>query len=401
MKPIKLILSLTLIVIFVACSTNEKQVKHSKEIKPYVDFLKNENTTAKDYIISLFEKNDLVIICERLHPELTQYDLILDICKDPRFIDKIGNVFIEVCGRNQADKIDFLLNTEVLSKDSIDQLVIDIIRNNSFHPLMANYNFPYLLKGIYETNKDLDYNKKIHLYPTDLPFNWKDMDSTSYKKFWDSIGARDKMMADYIIAEMDTLHKHNNKRKKALVIMNYRHAFGNKFMYPDSIKPDNVGRYLFDKYPGKVANVLVNSIALTEGRSDSDVDFGAIHKGKWDASFKVLNKDNLGFDFENSPFGKDYFDTWIFTRHDYSYSDVFDGFVYYKPIEEFQMAVGVPGLIDSSFLLELKRRNVIANEIRKTGLPLNDSTLWQYNNAKINNDIFTDSVKYQINRWIE
>ena len=332
MKSITLILSLILIIILVACSTNEKQVKHSKEIKPYVDFLKNENTTAKDYIINLFEKNDLVIICERLHPELTQYDLILDICKDPRFINKIGNVLIEVCGRNHAEKIDHLLNAEILSKDSIDQLAIDITRNNSFHPLMANYNFPYLLRGIYEINKDLDYNQKIHLYPTDLPFNWKDMDSTTYKEFWDSIGVRDKMMADYIIAEMDTLHKYSNKREKALVIMNYRHAFGNKFMYPDSVKPDNVGRYLFDKYPGKVANVLVNSIALTAGRSDSDVDYGAIHKGKWDASFKVLNKDNIGFDFKNSSFGEDYFDTWIFTEHDYSYADVFNGFVFYKPI---------------------------------------------------------------------
>ena len=161
MKPIKLILSLSLIVIFVACSTNEKQVIHRKEIKSYVDFLKNEHTIAKDYIISLFEKNDLVIICERLHPELTQYDLILDICKDPRFINKIGNVFIEVCGRNQAEKINYLLNGEVLSKDSIDQLVIDITRNKSFHPLMANYNFPYLLKGIYAINKDLDYNQVL------------------------------------------------------------------------------------------------------------------------------------------------------------------------------------------------------------------------------------------------
>ena len=266
---------------------------------------------------------------------------------------------------------------------------------------MANYNFPYLLKGIHEINKELDNNQKIHLYPADLPFNWKDADSASYKKFWDAIGARDKMMADYIIAKMDTLHRDRIKRKKALVIMNYRHAFGNQFMYPDSIKPDNVGRYLFDRYPGKVANVLVNSIALTAARSDSDVDFGAIHRGKWDAAFKVLSKDNLGFDFENSPFGNDYFDTWIFTKHDFSYSDVFDGFVYYKPIEEFQMAIGVAGLMDSSFLAELKRRNVIANKVRKTSLTLNDSILWQYNNTVISNDIFNDSVKNQINKWIE
>ncbi|MEE4257046.1 MAG: hypothetical protein V2I47_08405 [Bacteroidales bacterium] len=400
MKPITQIVSLVLMLIFMGCSNQDNQVRHSKEIQPYVDFLKNENTSAKDYIISLFEKNDVVIICERLHPELTQYDLILDICKDPRFINNIGNVFIEVCGRKQADKIDHLLNAVALNENSVNRLITDITRNCSFHPLWTNYNFPYLLRGLYEINKDLDHNKKIHLYPTDLPHNWKNMDSTAYKVFWDAIRARDKKMADYIIAELDTL-SNDGKRNKALVIMNYRHAFGNNFMYNDSIKPDNVGRYLFEHYPGKVANVLVNSIVLTEVRSDSDVEFGAIQEGKWDASFHVLNKYDLGFDLRNSPFGKDYFDTWIFTEHNYSYGDVFNGFVYYKPIQEFKMAVGVPGLIDSAFLSELKRRNAIANKVRGSGLPLIDSILWQYNETEITNDIFTDSVKYQISKWVK
>jgi hypothetical protein len=65
------------------------------------------------------------------------------------------------------------------------------------------------------------------------------------------------------------------------------------------------------------------------------------------------------------------------------------------------MAVGVPGLIDSVFLSELKRRNAIANKVRGSDLPLIDSILWQYNETEITNDIFTDSVKYHINKWVK
>lgn len=55
------------------------------EIKPYVNFLKTQNTSAKDYLISLFDRYDIVIFAERAHTEQTQYELLLDVFRDPRF----------------------------------------------------------------------------------------------------------------------------------------------------------------------------------------------------------------------------------------------------------------------------------------------------------------------------
>jgi len=211
----------------VGCTKKEKELKPKKEIEPYVEFLKNENTSAKDYIINLFEKKDLVIIGERFHPELTQYELLVDICKDPRFIEKVGNIFIEVCGRNQEKKIDFLLKSENLSNESIDSLIIEINRNSSLHPLWHNYNFPYFLRELQNINKELKNNHKINLYPADVSVDWKNMDTPKYKEFWNSIGNRDSLMANYVFNKFETIQEKNSNRKKALIIMNYRHAFGN------------------------------------------------------------------------------------------------------------------------------------------------------------------------------
>lgn len=390
---------LILILISVGCTKQEKNL--NKEIMPYIEFLKKENISAKDYIIGLFEKKDLVIVCERFHPELTQYDLLLEISKDQRFVENVGNIFIEVCGRNQEEKINYLLQTEKLSRNSIDSLILEINRNNSLHPLWHNYNFSYFLRGLQNINKNLENNRKINLYPTDVSVDWKNMDSANYKEFWMSkVTFRDSLMADYIINKYETFQQKKTERKKALIIMNYRHAFGNNFMYPKNMKPENVGRYLFEKYSNRVSNVLLNTLTFSEVRSDSDVDIIAINDGKWDASFKALNKDDVGFDLKNSPFGNDYFDLWPFTKHNYNYSDVFNGFVYYTPIEKIKLVFGVPDIVDSSFISELKRRNLLVNKARGANFPLKDSILWGYNNKKIDNQTITDSIKNQINKWI-
>jgi len=169
-------------------------------------------------------------------------------------------------------------------------------------------------------------------------------------------------------------------------------------MYPDNEKPDNVGRFLFEKYPERIANVLLNT--LTFG-SENENDIIAISDGKWDASFKYLNKDNIGFDLKKSPFGKDYFDLWPFTEHHFTYSDVFNGFIHYTLIEKIKLVSGVQNIVDSSFLPELKRRNLLVNKARGVNFPLNDSILWKYNNKKVNKKFITDSIKMQIDKWLK
>lgn len=65
-------------------------------IQPYVDFLSKKPLTAKEYVLSLFKTHDIVIICERDHRDITQYELYLDIISDPYFTSNVGVLFTEV-----------------------------------------------------------------------------------------------------------------------------------------------------------------------------------------------------------------------------------------------------------------------------------------------------------------
>ncbi|MDP4239929.1 MAG: hypothetical protein Q8904_10725 [Bacteroidota bacterium] len=378
-----------------------KTPRPAEGIKSYVEFLKTQHSTAEDYIVSLFDKNDVVILCERLHPEFTQYDLILNVCRNPKFIKNVGNVFIEVCTRSQEKNIYQLLHDSETNKLKTEQQILSVCKNSSVHPLWANYNFPYLLNGLYGINKKLDVDKKINLYPSDLPLDWFTMDSTRYSKLEKSFDQRDKIMADYIISKFDSIRSSKGTRKKTLIIMNYRHAFGNNFSYPNNVKPNNVGRFLFDKYNGKISNVLISTYAMTSARSDNDVSMTVIQDGKWDASFKILNIENKGFDFHNSPFGNDYFDIWPFTKHNYKYSDVFNGFVFYKPLDKNKLVEGIPDIIDSSFCKELSRRYQLIKKVTGRDMHVSESIIWSWNKTEEKNPLYTDSIKSKIDNWIK
>jgi len=130
-----------------------------------------------------------------------------------------------------------------------------------------------------------------------IPFNWQEMTEEKYPSFRTSLLDRDKNMSDQIGLVFDSIAQSNSSRNKALVIMNYRHAFPHiTFSVGDrSRQITNVGGYILEAYPGRVANVLINSIRILPGSTDNMVQFTAVGDGIWDAAFEVLGNPDVGF----------------------------------------------------------------------------------------------------------
>ncbi|MCX6556733.1 MAG: hypothetical protein NTW95_04790 [Candidatus Aminicenantes bacterium] len=321
--------------------SNTGEIKYKKEIAPYVDFLKKQNQKPVDYVMGLFEKYDLVILCERAHPETTQYDFIYDLVSDKRFIEKVGNMFTELGTSTMNGYLHDFLFTDGLSDKEVENKVLYIYRNFFSIPFWEKYNFYDFLKRLYTLNKSLAVNAKINLYFSDMPFSWQGMTKEKYQQFRAGLGKRDWVMADQIIKKFADIAKSTQLRKKALVIMNYRHAF-NDFKYADGTKADNVGRYIFEALPGKVANVMLNSVANLYNPTEKTDIASPVSNGKWDAAFEVIGNPNIGFDFKGNPFGADYFDLFPYEKHNLTYQEVFTGFIFYKPLKEHKYLWGNP-----------------------------------------------------------
>ncbi len=347
MKNILLIFLLTLF----SCSENT-------EIKPYVDHLRKvEKKSAKKYILQQFEKHDIVILCERNHSEFSQYELIKEVISDDYFKKNVKNIFIENGIINLQPEIAEFLKSKNLDSLTIEKRVTTFQQNASFWFIWERYNFKYLLKTIYNINNSSE--NQISLYPSDSEFDWNKVknveDYTREQDF--EIEPRDSIIAYNIINEFKKIK--SKKKKKALVILNYRHAFKIHTIRSNGDLQQNSGKYLTDYFGNRAVNILFNCPIFT--RKDKKWTYELNQNGKWDAAFKKQNLDNIGFDFENSVFGNDDFDMWN-GMVDIKYKDVFDGFVFYKPIEEHDLIDNFNGMISKDFEKEMFRRLKIQSE---------------------------------------
>jgi len=327
---------------------NAGDIPYKEEIAPYVAFLKKQSQKPVDYVMGLFDKYDMVILCERHHPEATQYDFICDLVSDKRFIEKIGNIFTELGTSTMNGYLHDFMFADSLSDNEVENKLLNVYRNFSFQVIWEKHNFYDFLKKLYALNKSLAVNSKVNLYFSDMPFSWQGMTKEKYWQFREELGKRDRVMADQIIKKFADISKSTQPRKKALVIMNYRHAF-NDFKYADGTKADNTGRYIFEALPGKVANVMLNSVVNIYNSTDKKTILAPTANGKWDAAFEVIGNPSMGFDFKDNPFGADYFDLFPYEKHNATYKGVFTGFIFYKSLKEHKYLWGIPKLFDDGY----------------------------------------------------
>lgn len=324
---------------------------YSPEITKYVTFLKTQDKTAKEYVLDLFEKYDIVVLCERNHGEMTQYDLIYDIISSPYFEKNVGNIFTEVGASDNRNNVAKFINTKFKNEEEKTKEQLNVYRNMTFG-IWEKTNFYNFIGRLNTLNTNLTKNKRINLFVSNNrnPNPDEITSIENFQKYFKLNWAygRDSIMAQNIISTFDSIQSHS-KRKKALVIMNYRHAFSKSLSSDGNI---NVGDYLKRKYQNKFANVLINGTALlpevdknslNKPKIFQDMSETLIQEGKWDASFQVSNKENLGFNFEKTPFGLDKFDKWPY-ENNYTYQDIFTGYVYYLPIEKHWDSYGIKSI---------------------------------------------------------
>lgn len=315
----------------------------AQSVQEYTNFLETNRKDINDYVFSLFEKYDHVILCERLHPEMTQYDMIYNLVTDSRFTEKIGVVFTEMGNVESRDTYKKLTNT-TFPNDTVFQQALSsfMMENQSFHLLWSSTNWFEFLSKMYSFNHNKE--KKVDVLFTDRP-NWKYND-----KSYD----RDRLMADNIISTIkkDTL-------KKSLTIMNYRHAY-----LRDS---RNCGYHVSKEFPGKVANILINTNGLKQW---------PLQSGKWDVAFEQMPEEAYAFDLKNSPFGKDDFDHFLFLSDlaKLHYEDMFTGVIYYKPLYMHYFGDGYP------YMTQPGNMEILRKRAAKLGEKFHENSYQLYNN---------------------
>ncbi len=378
------------ILLLSSCNSKDKEINH-------INFLKNQDISAKDYIISLFKEYDVVILCERNHKEFTQYELFVEVVKDPYFIENVGHIFTEVGVANMDSEINKFLLSEHKDSISTRNSITSIFRKIDSSPYWHCYSYPWFLGEIFKINQALNGDKKLMLHPSDCEFDWSKCNTAKeFKAFDNSIVNRDSIMAQNIIERFDIIQSGIDKRKKALVIMNYKHAFLKDHRFLGEIT-HNTGRYLSDHYKGKVASVYLMGLAIPKIGS-----YTVVKKGKWDYYFEESSKTNIGFNLKNSPFGMEDFDAIPpDSSQQFKYEDIFTGLIYYKLLQEHKLITGWENYATDDFIPELNRRITIFNTAMELGMSEQDikENLLDNNTVKISQYHNIEKLRIQIDNW--
>lgn len=388
--------------------TLKAQTTPPDSVATQVKFLENHDQSSKDYIIGLFDRYDIVIFCERTHDELTQYELLVDIMADKRFRTQVGDVFMEMGGSNFDSKINDYLFTEGLSKEENMERALQIQRNMAWYPIWERYNYHYLLTSLYNINKSLAKEQKIQLHPTDLAIDWNTI--TTVEEVKGKIlsravqGGRDSVMGHNIIAYIGKHDGSSAKRKKYFVILNSAHATkGTWTLGPYKVK--SATSYIFDKYPKRTANVLINfqSLLTMSSTTEQLPETSPILNGKLDAAFEFLGINDRGFDIKGSPLEKHRFENMSMEDSILTNEEVFTGYVFYKSFPKHEHVNGIPGIIDIHFKSELLRRYKLWDQATNYNSTEeeNEQYLMEVNTLRIKNPEGLQSYWQQVMYWID
>ena len=368
------------------------------------DCLNESSTSPKEYILNLFKTNDIIIIGERDHRDTTQYNLLLDIFSDEKFIHEVGYIYTEVGCTNRTQWTNRILKSTYKNDADFDKQLIKLYRELDFNPLWEKYNMYKYLKGIYSINKTLKDNEKLTIGLTDLAFDWKGMSRKKYSDFENILNAevnsRDSIMAENFIRLFENQIPKNGKRK-ALVILSFPHAI-KMDLNPYGSKLKRTGSYIADKYKERVKIVAFNSIYFGKYNSNNR---SLIDSGKWDAAFEKTSCNPVGFDIKDTPFGTTVYEEGYGTQK--TFQEIMDGIIFYFPFYNFKCTVGIPNVVDKSFSKELMRRTILSQDkfINRMGLKL-IQPFYKKANANYYNKVRTfqcgdnELLKKEMNKWI-
>ena len=297
-------------------------------VKKYSDYLLTHRQNINDYIFDLFKKYDHVILCERQHSEVTQYEMIYDLVSDERFIKDVGIVFTEVGSIGTRDDFERFVSTPFANDTIVEkELSAFMLKNTAVWLIWGNTNWFNFLKKIYYLNQQQ--HKKVTVAFSDARPPW---DTVKPDHF---LTGRDRIMADNIISTV-----RSKNLQKSLIIMNTRHAL----LKYDGAQA-NCGYFIDRAFPGKVANLWINTQRF---RYLTTVLKEPVHNGKWDVAFEQMPDSAYAFNLKDSPFGKDRFDLCSFGSplNRYRYEDMFTGVIYYLPLCEHYCRIGYPYSVD-------------------------------------------------------
>lgn len=315
------------------------------DITPFSTYLKNNNQTPADFILSALKKYRLVINGE-FHRRKASWDVLTQLIRHPQFPATTGTIFMELPSHRQAD-MDLFMKSDTLNVE----ILLDIFRDEQPNGWWDKGEFDFLCT-LWEINKNLSSDRKISVRLADfqLPYS-----SIRTKEELDSLPEinRNTHMTNIIIYYINS----SSDIRSSLFLVGCGHVAKSKVAGMYSGGDDfTAGHQLTEKLgENNVFTIFQHNLTGDNiGRYKQP-----IRAGIFDKAFAENNNIPVGFSLKNSPFGVEPFDgiyEYKFTPEAGTFSDNFDGYIFFGNLSEEPKNDILEDIFSQKFIDEMKRR---------------------------------------------
>lgn len=314
---------------------------------------KDTDMSPDDYLISKFKDADIVLLAED-HGVKENLDFVRKMI--PKlYANGIYMLGMEFGAYEDQKQLDSLINAPRYNENLARQLMFN------YNTRWAIVEYMNLYKAAWEWNHSLpEQAKKFRVLNISYRYNWKKFEGArtpeNMKQVFPLGNTEDFRCA---LLEREVLAVH----EKILVLTGTIHAFTSyRFPYYDYTSPGFVryenrflGNLLYDKYGNKVVSVALHQPFFNYPNQQPTLISPAA--GKLELIMEKSQNNPIGFDLKGSHIGE---------LHDYSYysmghkdfilSDLFDGYIFLKPIRELSSCT-----VDYKFMNDTNWNEAVSN----------------------------------------
>lgn len=326
---------------------------------PFVEYLKSAGKEPRELIIEKLAAHKLVMIGE-IHHRPTYWALNCDVVRDPRFVEHVGVIYLELPSNNQA-LIEKFLAAETLDPSPVVETLRDMLWMGWPDQPMLDF-----MVAVWKANQPLPTAKRIRVVLVDAPRPWKLIreraDIAQYEV------DRDQLMAANIVEDLKRL-EHDGRH--ALFIAGHMHVAEDLKLLPNETPLKTAGWRLARELGDKCYAFIQHGPQMSNMGHVS----GRRARGLFDSAFKEIGYRSVAFALKQTPFGGEPFDASTDINSIGAYQDAADGYIFLERLEDEWFSPLIDGFYTDEFVRELDRRHrVLNNAGLEQGIGLSEVT---------------------------
>jgi uncharacterized iron-regulated protein len=304
---------------------------------PYLAYLKQNAKVPIQYVLDKFKKHDVVILGE-MHEVKENLEFVRNLI-EPLYRSSGVRCFVM---ETLKSKNNALINKLVTGKEYDQQLAMRLFRD-TYWPFWGFKEYMDIVQAVWKLNHSLPAEAE-RFKIIGLEQDWD-----AYDRFFGSkstpVVSRDEHMAKIVAKEV------LEKNRKALVLIGFNHSFTH-YKQPRLKDGKLVGEWprfgyiLYEEYGDRLFQICLHKWQSKLTKSSELCSL----VGFIETMLSLNGNQPVGFDIENSPFAhlRDRDNYYFAYQKDVVFSDITQGYIFFKRIERLGGITWVNGFIDES-----------------------------------------------------